>query len=75
MIINKSSVIHTCLNVRSGTSYEVRYLNCLLIYLKHHALKYINGTTKIKKLKKTNKLTKSSKDRHKPVDPFVHKLY
>lgn len=57
MIINKYSVIHTCLNVKLSTSYEARYVNCLLIYLKHHDLKDINGTTK-KKLKKNNQTDK-----------------
>lgn len=56
MIINKYSVIHTCLNVRLSTSYEARYVNCLLIYLKHHDLKYINRTTKKKTNKQTDKI-------------------
>lgn len=54
MIINKYSVIHTCLNVRLSTSYEAPYVNCLLIYLKHHDLKDINGTTKKNKKKQPN---------------------
>lgn len=38
MIINKSLVLHTCLDIRSGKSYEVRYVYCLLLYVKYHAL-------------------------------------
>lgn len=64
----------------------MRYAYSLLLYLKHHALLYIYGTTKIKKKKtnKTNKqktkkpknkLTKAFKDRRKSVDLFIHKLF